>query len=209
MKYYSNDADVLRYEPKLFMELFPASQVIARGSGAVLGGTSLTKTGEDFTASGVGAGNVVYINSAAAGIEGVFEVTGVEANDRIGVSVLRADESDAAVAVGNASDVQYRIATLGPQAREVYIALRQYFGLRDEQLGDSWELRQCSTYAVIASIYASAATELTSNDAYWRKSLYYQKLFARARERAAAVVDNNADGSADTHVPTAAKIRRD
>ena len=43
---FSNDIDLLKYELKLFTELYFPSQVLASGTGGVLAGTTFTKSGE-------------------------------------------------------------------------------------------------------------------------------------------------------------------
>ena len=51
MTTFSNDVDILKYEPVLFGELHWPSQVRASGTGAALSGTTLTAAGADFIAA--------------------------------------------------------------------------------------------------------------------------------------------------------------
>ena len=53
---FSNDVDILKYEPVLFGELHLPWQVKASGTGATLNGTTLTAVGADFVAAGIEAG---------------------------------------------------------------------------------------------------------------------------------------------------------
>ena len=60
---FSNDADILKYEPILFGELHPPQQVLATGTGGVLNGTIFTANGADFISAQVTAGGVIYLCS--------------------------------------------------------------------------------------------------------------------------------------------------
>ena len=48
MVQFSNDVDILKYEPVLFGGLHLPWQVLSSGSDGVLSGTSLTASGADF-----------------------------------------------------------------------------------------------------------------------------------------------------------------
>jgi hypothetical protein len=48
---FSNDVDILKYEPALFGELHLPWQVLAAGTGGVLSGTTFTASGADFVSS--------------------------------------------------------------------------------------------------------------------------------------------------------------
>jgi hypothetical protein len=114
--------------------------------------------------------------------------------------------------------VSYRISTFGPQANEVGFELTQYFGIRPgnpdseytvDDILDVSVLRQASVYAVIAGIYATLGGS-SDEDSFWKKSLYYQKLFEKARERCRLNVDIGGDGVSDrTKIGGSMKLVRD
>ncbi len=58
---FSNDVDILKYEPILFGELHLPWQVLATGTGASLSGTTFTASSADFVAAQIQAGGVVYL----------------------------------------------------------------------------------------------------------------------------------------------------
>ena len=60
---FSNDVDILRYEPILFGELYLPSQVPAKGEDGVLNGTSFTADDADFVNASATAGGVIYLKS--------------------------------------------------------------------------------------------------------------------------------------------------
>jgi hypothetical protein len=202
---FSNDADVLKYEPAVFVELYPAGQVLTAGSGGTLSGTTFTASGADFVSAHVSAGGVIYLRSADGGLDGAYEITSVDGATQLTVSVVRTDSGDDAVAPPAATEVSYRVSTFGPQAGEVGFQLTEYFGISPgnpsseidvEDVLDSEVLRRASAFAVIAGTYASLASK-AADENFWKKSLYYQKLFEKARERCRLSIDLDHDGVAE------------
>ncbi len=215
---FSNDVDVLRYEAVLFGDLHFPWQVLCEGDDGQLSGTSFTKTGEGFVTKGVTAGGVIYLQSVGGGLDGVYEIVSVDSETELTVSVLRSDGEESAVGPGDNSDVSYRISTFGPQANEVGFELTQYFGIRPgnpdseytvDDILDVIVLKQASVYAVIAGIYATLGGS-SDEDSFWKKSLHYQKLFEKARERCRLSVDIGGDGVSDrTKIGGSMKLVRD
>ena len=215
---FSNDADILKYEPILFGELHLPWQVLATGTGANLSGTTLTASGADFIAVQVQAGGVVYLQSADGSLDGGYEIVSVDSATQLSISVVRADSTDTAVPPPAATNISYRISTFGPQTAEVGFQLTEYFGIRPgnpasdidaDDILDTTVLRLASVFAVISSIYAMLVGK-TKEPNYWNKSMYYQKLSARARGRCRLSVDISADGLADvTKIGAAGRLVRD
>ena len=215
---FSNDADILKYEPILFGELHLPWQVLAAGTGASLSGTTLTASGADFIAAQVLAGGVLYLQSADGSLDGAYEIISVDSATQLSISVLRADPVGTAVPPTAATDISYRMSTFGPQAAEVGFQLTEYFGIRPgnpasdidaDDILDTTVLRLASVFAVISSVYAMLAGK-TKDQNYWNKSLYYQKLSAKARGRCWLSIDVGADGLADvTKIGAAGRLLRD
>lgn len=218
MARFSNDVDILRYEPVLFGELHLPAQVRAGGSGAVLSGTTLTAEEADFVGAGVEAGGVVYLRSDDGTLDGTYEIVSVDAAMQLTVSVLRADPGADPVAPPAGEDVSYRISTLDPQAIEAACELTAYFGIQPgnpasaisvEQVVDTEALRRVSVFAAISAVYAMWAGPAKSDD-LWNKSLHYRKLFETARRQCRLAVDLGADGVADvTRAGGTIKLVRD
>lgn len=215
---FSNDADILKYEPILFGELHLPWQVLAAGTGATLSGTTLTASGADFIAAQVQAGGVVYLQSADGSLDGAYEIVSVDSSTQLSISVVRADSTDTAMPPPAATDISYRISTFGPQAAEAGFQLTEYFGIRPgdpasdidaDDILDTGVLRLSSVFAVISSVYAMLAGK-TKEPNYWNKSLYYQKLSAKARGRCRLSIDVGADGLADvTKIGASGRLVRD
>lgn len=215
---FSDDADILKYEPILFGELHLPWQVLATGTGASLSGTTLTASSVDFIAAQVQAGGVVYLQSADGSLDGAYEIVSVDSATQLSISVVRADSTDTAVSPPAATNISYRISTFGPQTAEVGFQLTEYFGIRPgnpaseidaDDILDTTVLRLASVFAVISSIYAMLAGK-TKDQNYWNKSLYYQKLSARSRGRCRLSIDIGVDGLADvTKIGAAGRLVRD
>lgn len=215
---FSNDADILKYEPILFGELHLPQQVLAAGTEGTLSGTTFTATGADFVNAQVSTGGVVYLESADGSLDGAYEIISVDSAMQLSISVLRSDSQAAAVAPPAASDISYRISTFAPQANEVGYQLTEHFGINPgnpasdidvEDVLDTSVLKQVSVFAVISCVYASLASK-AKDENLWKKSLYYQKLFTVSRGRCRLSIDVGSDGLADvTKVGASGRLVRD
>lgn len=215
---FSNDVDILKYEPILFSELYLSGQVLASGTGGSLSGTSFTASGEDFVSASVTAGQVIYLQSSDGSLDMAVEIVSVDSATQLTVSVVRADSDDDAVAPPSATNISYRVSTFGPQANEVAFRLTEYFGIKPGNPASSYDtgdildtsvLKQVSVFAVLATVYAILASQFT-DDNFWKKSLYYQRLFEKARQRCRLSIDFDGDGVADfTLVGASGKLVRD
>ncbi len=215
---FSNDIDMLKYEPALFGELHLPWQVIAKGAGGVLSGATFTASGADFVSAQVAAGGVVYLQSDDGALDGAYEIVSVDSATQLTVSVVRSDLDAQPVAPPAATEIVYRVSTFEPQAVEAAFALTEYFGIRPgnpasdytvEDIMDVEVLRRASVFAVIASVYAMLAGRHADQD-FWSKSVHYQRMFEKARARCQLSIDAGSDGVADlTRVGASARLVRD
>jgi hypothetical protein len=204
---FSNDVDVLKYEPALFGELHLPSQVKAGGTGAVLSGTTLTAAQADFVASGIEAGGVVSLRSADGSLDGAYEIVSVDSATQLTVSVLRADATHPPVAPPVGGEVSYRISTLEPQAVEAAFQLTEHFGIGPgdptggipaNRLVDTEGLRRASVLLVISHVYKTWAG-CREGEGLSQKSRLYEQLYEKARQRCRVSVDLGSDGVPDIH----------
>ena len=215
---FSNDADILKYEPILFGELHPAWQVLAAGTGASLSGATFTASGADFVSASVTAGGVIYLQSSDGSLDGTFEIVSIDSATVLTVSVIRPDSEDDPIAPPSATEIIYRVSTLEPQANEVGFQLTECFGIKPGNPASSYEasdvldasvLKKASTFGVISSVYAMLASK-AEDENFWKKSLHYQRLFEKARERCRLSIDIGDDGVADiTRIGASGKLMRD
>lgn len=202
---FSNDVDILKYEPILFGELHLPYQVLTAGTGGALSGTSFTASGADFVSAKVTAGQVVYLRSSDGSLEGAYEIVSVDSSTQLTVSVVRADLDDEPVAPAAATDISYRISTYDAQAGEVSFRLTEYFGIKPgdpagiygaEDILDTNALKRASVFGVLSIVYATLASK-ADDENFWKKSFHYQQLFEKARERCRLSIDLGSDGIAD------------
>ena len=215
---FSNDADILKYEPILFGELHLPGQVLAAGTCGQLNGTSFTASDSDFISAQVSAGGVIYLQAVDGSLDGAYEIVSVDSETQLTISVIRADSDDELIAPPAATDISYRISTFRPQANEVAFQLTEYFGIRPgnpasdidvEDILDMNVLKRASVFAVVSIVYAILASR-AKDENFWKKSLYYQKLFEKARERCRLSIDVDSDGVADvTKVGASVRLVRD
>lgn len=218
MDSFSNDADILRYEPMLFGELHLPGQVLASGNGGVLSGTSFTASGASFISAQVSAGGVIHLQSADGLLDGAYEIVSVDSATQLTISVIRTESDDAAIAPPAASDISYRVSTFRPQASEIGYQLTEHFNVKPgnpaseisiEDILDTSVLKRASVFAVISSVYAMLASR-AEDENFWKKSLHYQKLFEKARERCRLSIDIGSDGVADvTGVGASSRLVRE
>ncbi|UCG56829.1 MAG: hypothetical protein JSU70_18425 [Phycisphaerales bacterium] len=205
MAMFSNDADILKYEPILFGELHLPGQVLTAGTGGTLTGTAFTVSGADFVGAQVSAGGVIHVQSADGSLDGAYEIASVDSATQLTISVVRADSDDEAVAPPAATQIAYRISTFSPQATEVAYQLTEYFGIKPGDPASSVEvedvldvdvLRRASVFMVISSVYAMLASK-AEDENFWDKSRHYQKLSEKARQRCRLTIDVGSDGVGD------------
>ncbi len=222
---FSNDADIMKYEPILFTELYLPGQVLTAGTGGILTGTTFTASGADFISAQVCSGGVIYLKSAdlsavggLSSLDGAYEIVSVDSATQLSISVIRMYSDDESIAPPSATDISYRISTFGPQTAEAEFRLTEYFGIRPgnpasdysaEDILNTDVLRAASVFAVISSVYAMLASQ-AKDENFWKKSFYYQKLFEKARERCRLSIDVGSDGVADvTRVGASVRLVRD
>jgi len=215
---FSNDAEILKYEPILFGELHLPGQVLVCGTGGTLNGTSFTASGVNFINALAEAGGVIYLQTSDGALDGAFEIISVDSATQLTVSVIRADTDGQAIAPPSGSQITFRISTFKPQAAEVGFQLTEYFGIKPgnpasiydaEDVLDANVLERASVFAVISSVYAMLASKAT-NENFWKKSLHYQKLFEKARERCRLNIDAGNDGVTDiTRIGGSVRLVRD
>jgi hypothetical protein len=215
---FSNDSDILKYEPILFGELHLPWQVLISGTEAALSGTSFTASGADFVSAGVESGGVVYLESSGGSLDGAYEIVSVDSATQLTVSVIRSDSDDEPTAPPAATDISYRISTFRPQANEVAFELTEFFGIKPgnpesvyetDDILDTSVLKPASVFGVVSTVYAMLGSK-ASDENFWKKSMYYRKLFEKARERCRVSIDIGGDGVADiTRIGASANLVRD
>ena len=208
MNSFSNDVDVLKYEPNLFGDLYFAGQILTSGNGATISSSILNATDGNFVNTQIAAGTVVSLHSADETIDGVYEIISINSATQLAISVLRADSQTDVIPVQDAEDVSFRICTYQAQSNELFLQLAQHFGLRPgiadgkysvDDILDVSILKQVSVYGIISLVYATLAGRVSeSEENFWKKSTYYKQLYEKAYQRCRITIDLGDDGVADS-----------
>jgi hypothetical protein len=207
MDLFSNDVDLLKFEPGLFSGSYFPGQVLCKGANGVLSGTTFTASGENFTGKGVAAGGVIFLQSLDGMINAAYEIVSVNSATQLTISIVRGDSEQAAIPVGNASGLIYRIATFAPQAVEAMVEITTWIGLRPgaaeagygvEDIFDIKPLHLLSAYRVLVMIFATlCGTEEGTDKTYTQKRDYYLSLYNSTLQRIRIALDTNHDGTAE------------
>lgn len=206
---FCNDRDILKYEGILFSDLYYPWQTLCQGLDGVVSGSTFTAANENFVVSGAEPGGVIYLRTADGLLDGSYEIVSVDSETELTISVIRADFDGGTIGPGDSNSVSYRISTFIPQARQVFLELTQYFGIGPgdgvseidaDDIMDVEGLRAASVYAVIAGIYVTLASKEKGDAGFWKKSMHYQRLFEKAREKCSLSFDVNGDGKCDKSV---------
>lgn len=206
MNTFSSDVDVMKFEPALFGSWFLSSQVLCGGSNGIAAGTQFTASGVDFTASGVQVGSVIWLQSDDEAIKGAFEVVEVVDAGHLTVSVVRSSGDQAAIPVGSASGLTWRIVSYAPQGYEMLWQISQRLGLSPGAPGAAFTvddivnpdaLRQASVFGVLAMIFNALYEGLDGQTVLEEKAEQYQWRFDKALERVQVQIDTDGDNDAD------------
>lgn len=197
---FSSDRDLLAWEPNLFRDVLWVGQRLVKGTAGVAGST-LTFTSADVTldAAGVDAGSVVSV--AGVSYEVVARLSGTQAT----ISRLRVDSDAAVLPPSPVASAEAIIATFAPQRRLVHDQLLRMLGIEpsstDAEPSESSiinpdALRPLECLGTLHLVYASASAG-DMGSALGTRAEMYRARFAAERQRAAAILDLDADGMAD------------
>lgn len=200
MDLFSVDVDLLKVEPGVFGLAEFAGQTLCKGANGVLNGTAFSASGESFISKGVAAGGVITLQSLDGTINAGYEIVSVNSATQLTLSVVRAETTQAAIPIGMASGLIYRVVTFAPQAAEALYEISAWFGLQpgctdaaygDEQITDATPLRAVSVYRVLTMIFAAMSGADAEQKTYSLKREYYTAMYYAARSRARVALDAN------------------
>jgi hypothetical protein len=207
MELFSNDVDLLKFEPGLFGGGYFSGQILCKGANGVLNGTVFTASGENFISKGVAAGGVIYLQSLDGMINAAYEIVSVNSATQLVISIVRGDTEQAAIPVGNGSELIYRILTFEPQAVEAMVEITTWLGLRPGVaeakygVGDILDIRPLqllSVYRVFVMIYEMLyGSDKDLDSVYLKKRDNYLALYNELLGRIRVTMDCDGDGAAD------------
>lgn len=206
MNAFSQDSDLVKFEPGVFGAWYRPSQVLCGGTNGIIAGTQFTAAGVNFVAAQVQPGGAIWLQSADGAITGAFEIVAVVDSGHLTVSVIRANDQQAVIPVGSASGLTWRIVTYAPQAYEVLWQISQRLGLSPgyagadyavEDIVNAAALRQASVFGVLAMVFGSLYQGMDGQEALKDKHEIYRLRFAEAMARLRLRLDTDGDGDAE------------
>jgi hypothetical protein len=206
MSNFSTDADLLKWEPALLREIVLDHQCLARGSGATSQGLAVTADEAAFVTARVRPGHVIHLANPDQGVDGWYEVLGVEGETSLTAAVV-GGQPDAWVPLPTATDLDFAVRTFDPQHEEARWALLARFGLETDAADAAADLerwiartrclRRASVALVLATIYRGQAAGGPEAGGLARKADHYARLYEDEVVKARVVLDRDADGRPD------------
>ena len=201
---FSDDIDLLKWEPELFGELGWKSQILCQDDDGALQGSTFSSAASNFTTSGIKAGKVICLYDSQGKIDGCYEVVSVNSATELTISVLRAGGNDAVVPPptdAGAGAITFRICTYSPQAEVAAELLLDYFGIGlsdslQQEVVNAADLRLASVFGVLSAVFEGLYDNKDSI-VYRDKSQYYRGMYHLVRDRLKLQLDSDNDGVAD------------
>ena len=88
MANFSNDADLMKWEPTLFRDLAVPGQRLAAGVDGATSGITFTSASASFVDAGVAPGHVLRIEDSGGDAFGCYEVLSVESATELLLSLI-------------------------------------------------------------------------------------------------------------------------
>jgi len=176
----TKDVDLLVYEPGLFKAWRVAHQQRGKGGDGVLSGTAFSAASGNFMNAGVAAGDVITLTSIDGMIDGCYEVVGVVSATQLTVSVLRADETAAAIPVGAGSNLIWCISTFYPHRYTGEQWLRDRLALTSDDVDaleavSTRQLRMAMTAAALVLVFEALCQTEDEAEFFVRKKEVYEQ----------------------------------
>lgn len=207
MPAFIQDRDLLLIDPYVFRDAAPQTQRLVTGAGDLSGSTlSMTQFDTSPGDAGVTTGNVALLNLAA------YEVLSRIGTTELVLSRPRARVTDPGVPPPAGSNVQVIVSTM---AHQIEIAHRQILWLlgidpdaasgsgtagvvTEASIVNPSALKMAETLLSLHLIWAAASSAVGPDSVMARKAERYWERFDRERQTAAALIDSDGDGRAES-----------
>ncbi|MBI9015776.1 MAG: hypothetical protein JEZ07_00810 [Phycisphaerae bacterium] len=205
---FSKDIDLLKYEPRLFMDLAFESQKLCSSNDGNTAGTTFTSPTANFIDSGIKSGHVIFLQTTDMAINNCFEIVSVNSNTELTISVLRSDSSQVAAAVPTATAINWSITTYDPQAHDAAAEILRYFDINEGQ-DDSFNIAQIinsndlislSVFNMLIYLMASIADTQPDSQMFWDKSSHYRHSFGHLKSKVKLLFDTDNDGQSNHEI---------
>lgn len=204
MELFCQDADLLRIEPRVFLDGGPCAQALETGADGQIAGATFTSAGSDFAATGVAAGMALRTDAPGDPEGRAVEIVSVDSPTALTVSLSRASADDDPVPPPAGTGLSFRVLTCRAQtadvSRELADRLRRAVeaaGVSRADFADAPQLAAACAHGVLAAVFTAAAENASEADARWLKAEHYRDEYRRRQLRLRLAVDVDADGFAE------------
>lgn len=189
---FSNDADLLCYEPMIFKGIAFVGQTLTKGQNGQVSGTTFLAAGENFPAKQVRPGHLIYLSDGVGMLDNLFEIVRVEGTSQLTLSVVRADPQSEPIPLGTGTSLFYRVGTFDAQAVEAARLLMDALQIRPgrpdgdfsvEDLLSTEPLRILSVRMVLAMVLASMSQDKDTETFYRNKQQHYEQAAEQVRRQ--------------------------
>jgi len=203
---FSNDVDLLHWEPNVFRDAAWASQTLLSGGGD-LDGTGFTIDSGSLADARVATKHVIVLGGSVAGS---FPIVSVEDATHLTLSILYdelfpTDAPAQPTPIATAADLTFAIRTFSPQAKVVSDLLRSAAGCvagSDAiQILNPQSLRRTCSLGTLQMIYSALAAAATEPGSLLARADLYERLYRRSLRSVRVQVDTDGDGIIDAERP--------
>lgn len=194
---FSQDRDLLAYEPEVFTEVPFAAQECVAVSDGEMSDSVLSSVSADFGRAGVEAGGVVLVDRVPHEVMEVVDAGSVRVSrgrtSRVGESVPAEDGSRLSV----------RVRTFAAQAALIHDLLLRLLGLEgvsgpgEDAVVSLSAMCRLECLGTLELVYSAAASVGGKNESVLAKSALYRERFGRACRETTIGVDVDGDGLVD------------
>jgi hypothetical protein len=206
--YFCDDAELLAWEPGVFLEPAFAHQVLFKEAAGTVTGTALVMAAGVLGA--VEPGMVVRLTLEDDSLTQLAEVVSVADATHATVSALRGRGSEAAVAPLTSGPVKVTVLSFRPQIAAVGDGLLSLVGVisdRDAEASPAYSdpvgFRPAAVFGTLAAVFRTLAETSTATNITYSKKAFYEGLAQAARQALVATVDQDGDGVPETRVHSA------
>lgn len=198
---FINDIDILRIEPRLFIDAAATATKLLSGSDGALSGTAFTSAGSNFATLDIGAGHVAVVNSEALEVDSRTSATVLE------VSRPRAASAEAKIPPAAGTGLTFSILTFERRilAEEAWVLgalgidpAHPVDPLDELSIVDPGPVARLIALRVIAGAYEAAAAAAPADAALAAQRDASRRLAREERHRTVAYIDRDGDGIPDT-----------
>jgi hypothetical protein len=206
---FCHDAELLAWEPGVFLESAFAHQALVKEVAGTVTGTALVMAATSL--GNVVSGMVAQVTLADGSLTQLAEIASATDSTHAVISALRGRSSESAIPPLTQGPVKVTVISFRPQISAVGDSLLSLVGVasdRDSEASPTYSdasgFKPAAIFGTLAAIYRTLVETHSASSVTFSKKAFYEGLFNAARQTIAATVDQDGDGIPETRVQSAA-----